>query len=67
MPDIAGAPAYLAGKAAHISGIAAHGATLSITLAKPAGDFLSRISMANFCPVPSGRLHPNGPTGPIPS
>ena len=67
VPDIAGAPAYLAGKAAHISGIAAHGATLSITLAKPAGDFLSRISMANFCPVPSGRLHPNGPTGPIPS
>jgi ABC-type transport system substrate-binding protein len=51
-PDIVGASAYSAGKAAHISGIAVHGSKLSITLVRPAGDFLTRISMPVFCPVP---------------
>jgi ABC-type transport system substrate-binding protein len=50
--DIRGASAYMAGKSPHISGIRAHGDTLSITLVKPAGDFLTRISMSAFCPVP---------------
>jgi predicted Ser/Thr protein kinase len=49
---IAGVPAYRAGKAAHISGVKAQGNMLSITLVKPAGDFLTRISMSAFCPVP---------------
>src|SRR5262249_31435488 len=52
--DIAGAAAFSSGRAAHISGITAHGATLSITLVRPAGDFLSRLSMPIFCPVPRG-------------
>jgi ABC-type oligopeptide transport system substrate-binding subunit len=50
--EILGAAAYSAGKARHISGIAVHGNVLSITLVRPAGDFLKRISMPNFCPVP---------------
>ena len=66
--DIAGLPAYRAGKAAHISGLASHGATLSITLVKPAGDFLTRISASSFCPVPFTQgLQPNGPPQPIAS
>ncbi len=53
----------------HISGIAVRGNTLSITLVKPAGDFLTRLSMSAFCPVPlSVPIHVNGFTEhPIPS
>jgi Bacterial extracellular solute-binding proteins, family 5 Middle len=69
LPDIEGMSAYRAGKAAHVSGIAAHGDTLSITLVKPAGDFLTRLSMDDFCPVPLGEPvpPPSGPGHPIPS
>lgn len=51
--DIAGVSAYRAGKTAHISGVRAQGDTLSITLVKPDGDFLTRLAMPAFCPVPS--------------
>jgi ABC-type transport system substrate-binding protein len=51
--DIAGVSSYLKRKSAHISGIRAEGDTLSITLVKPDGDFLTRLAMAAFCPVPS--------------
>ena len=50
--DIVGAAAFRAGKASRIAGIAARGNRLTITLTKPAGDFLTRISMPRFCPVP---------------
>ena len=50
--DIEGVAAYRAGKAAHISGVSAKGDVLAITLVKPAGDFLTRISTFAFCPVP---------------
>jgi tRNA A-37 threonylcarbamoyl transferase component Bud32 len=50
--DIEGVTAYGAGKASHISGLKAHGNVLAITLVKPAGDFLTRLSMFAFCPVP---------------
>jgi ABC-type transport system substrate-binding protein len=66
--DIAGAAAFSAGRAAHIAGITAHGATLSITLVRPAGDFLSRLSMPIFCPVPRGTpLNPKLAREPLPS
>jgi tRNA A-37 threonylcarbamoyl transferase component Bud32 len=59
--DIVGVSAYRAGKTKHIRGIAAHGNTLAITLVRPAGDFLTRISMFAFCPVPlSVPIHVNG-------
>lgn len=50
--DIVGVAAYRAGRSAHISGIRARGDLLSFTLVKPAGDFLTRISIPAFCPVP---------------
>src|SRR5207247_1228960 len=50
--ELLGAAAYGAGKARHVSGIVVHGNVLSITLVRPAGDFLKRISMPNFCPAP---------------
>ena len=66
--DIVGMAAYRAGKAAHIRGITARGNSLSIRLARPAGDFLTRISMPYFCPVPTREpAVPSGLTGPIPS
>jgi ABC-type transport system substrate-binding protein len=69
LPEIAGMSAYRAGEAAHVSGIVAHGNTLSITLVRPAGDFLTRLSMDTFCPVPLGEPvpPPSGPAHPIPS
>jgi ABC-type transport system substrate-binding protein/tRNA A-37 threonylcarbamoyl transferase component Bud32 len=57
--DIVGESAYRGGTSAHISGIAVRGNTLSITLVKPAGDFLTRISMPAFCPI-SGSISVRG-------
>jgi serine/threonine-protein kinase len=53
--DIVGVSAYRAGRARHIAGIAASGGTLRITLVKPAGDFLTRLSSLAFCPAPQSR------------
>src|SRR5262249_3602968 len=57
------------GRAEHISGVNVRGDTLTITLVKPAGDFLKRLSMFAFCPVPmSVRVHEKGfTTKPRPS
>ena len=67
--DIEGVTAYRAGEAAHISGVSAHGNLLAITLVKPAGDFLTRISMFAFCPVPTSFAiyRPGFAPKPIPS
>ena len=69
VPDILGASAYIAGKAAHITGIAVHRNSLAITLVKPAGDFLTRLSEFAFCPVPlSVPIHVPGISAPpVPS
>jgi serine/threonine protein kinase/ABC-type transport system substrate-binding protein len=68
-PDIEGVSAYRAGKAAHIAGIVVRGNALAITLVKPAGDFLTRLSMSAFCPVPlSVPVHvPGFSVHPVPS
>jgi serine/threonine protein kinase/ABC-type transport system substrate-binding protein len=67
--DIEGVAVYRAGKAAHISGVRVKGNVLAVTLVKPAGDFLTRLSMFAFCPVPlSVPIHHTGfSTKPIPS
>jgi ABC-type transport system substrate-binding protein/tRNA A-37 threonylcarbamoyl transferase component Bud32 len=66
--DIVGVALYRARKAAHIRGIVARGDSLSIRLVRPAGDFLTRISMPYFCPVPTREpVVPGGLTGAIPS
>jgi peptide/nickel transport system substrate-binding protein len=50
---IAGASRFGAGKAGRISGLTAPDArTLTITLAQPAGDFLSILALPGFAPVP---------------
>jgi ABC-type oligopeptide transport system substrate-binding subunit len=51
--DIEGEKAFRSGKAAHIAGLRARGATLSITLEAPSADFLERLAMPFFCPVPT--------------
>jgi DNA-binding SARP family transcriptional activator/ABC-type transport system substrate-binding protein len=50
--DIEGERAFRDGAARHISGLRAHGNTLSITLVRPSPDFLHRLALPFFCPVP---------------
>jgi DNA-binding SARP family transcriptional activator/ABC-type transport system substrate-binding protein len=52
--DIAGEEAFRAGTADHISGIKARDDTLAITLVKPSPNFLQRLALPFFCPVPNG-------------
>ena len=52
--DIEGERAFRSGRAKHISGLRASGRTLSITLTKPSPDFLMRLTLPFFCPVPIG-------------
>jgi DNA-binding SARP family transcriptional activator/ABC-type transport system substrate-binding protein len=52
--DIEGEQAFRRGRAEHISGLRASGDTLSITLTKPSPDFLERLALPFFCPVPRG-------------
>ncbi|MDP9297547.1 MAG: ABC transporter substrate-binding protein [Actinomycetota bacterium] len=52
--DIAGETAFRAGRADHISGIMARGDVLAITLARQSADFLERLALPFFCPVPIG-------------
>jgi DNA-binding SARP family transcriptional activator/ABC-type transport system substrate-binding protein len=52
--DIEGEQAFRRGKAEHISGLRANGDTLSITLTNPSPDFLERLALPFFCPVPTG-------------
>jgi ABC-type oligopeptide transport system substrate-binding subunit len=52
--DIAGERAFRNGAAKHISGLRARGNTLSITLVRPSPDFLHRLALPFFCPVPDG-------------
>ena len=65
--DIVGQDAYQSGQAAHISGVVADGDKLSITLVKPAPDFLARIATPFFCAVPLNTpIDPDGvPRDPI--
>jgi peptide/nickel transport system substrate-binding protein len=52
--DIAGERAFRAGEADHLSGIRTRGDTLRITLMRPSPDFLQRLALPFFCPVPVG-------------
>jgi ABC-type oligopeptide transport system substrate-binding subunit len=70
--EIEGEQAFRDGRAEHISGLNASGDTLSITLTKRSPDFLARLALPFFCPVPVGtpfvagapaqedRSHPGG-------
>ncbi len=52
LADVVGVKAFAAGRAPHVSGIVADGRTLRIRLVAPAGDFLARLAIGAFCPVP---------------
>jgi DNA-binding SARP family transcriptional activator/ABC-type oligopeptide transport system substrate-binding subunit/streptogramin lyase len=50
--DLVGAQAFHAGRAAHVAGIRVGGNRISFTLARPSPDFLERLALPYFCPVP---------------
>jgi peptide/nickel transport system substrate-binding protein len=54
LDDVVGAKAYKAGKAERVSGVSARGNRLTIKLTRPARDFVARIALPQFCPVPVG-------------
>ena len=59
--DIEGEREFRHGEADHISGLRAEGDTLTIELVGPASNFLDRLSVPFFCPVPVGSpLVPGG-------
>ena len=51
--DIEGEREFRRGDADHISGLRAEGDILTIRLGRPAPDFLERLSLPFFCPVPT--------------
>jgi peptide/nickel transport system substrate-binding protein len=51
--DIVGAQEFVDGKAKNVSGVTAAGDKLTITLSKPAPDFISRVAMPFFCAIPT--------------
>jgi DNA-binding SARP family transcriptional activator/ABC-type transport system substrate-binding protein len=64
--DIAGVPAYRAGRSRHVSGLDVRGDRLTIALTKPAADLPSRMALPYFCAVPNGTpIVKNGLTEPI--
>ena len=52
--DVVGVADYTAGRAAHVRGIVAQGDRLTITIARPAGDFRARLAQPFSCVVPPG-------------
>ena len=65
MHEIVGADAVLNGKATNISGITAKGNVLTVKLTTSLPDFLSRLTMPFFCPLPPGTPHdPDGINNP---
>jgi ABC-type oligopeptide transport system substrate-binding subunit/class 3 adenylate cyclase len=51
--DIEGQESFASGEADHISGLRARDDTLTVTLVRPSGDFLQRLALPFFCPVPT--------------
>jgi serine/threonine protein kinase/DNA-binding SARP family transcriptional activator/ABC-type transport system substrate-binding protein len=51
--DLEGEREFLRGEADHISGLRVSGDTLTISLTQPSSDFLQRLSVPLFCPVPT--------------
>lgn len=50
--DVEGAQAFHTGRATHVSGIRVRGDRISFTLTRPSPDFLERLALPYFCPVP---------------
>ncbi len=56
--DIVGFDAVNAGRGSHVSGVTTKGNTITIRLTAAHVDFLSRLAMMFFCPVPKGTPRP---------
>ena len=56
LSDLQGAPAFHAGRATHVSGIRVRDDRISFTLTRPSPDFLERLALPYFCPVPRDTL-----------
>ena len=54
--DLEGAQAFHSGRATHVSGIRVHADRISFTLRNPSPDFLERLALPYFCPVPRGTV-----------
>jgi ABC-type oligopeptide transport system substrate-binding subunit len=68
MQDIVGVDQVISGQATTVSGVVANGNTLTIQLKQPAGDFLARVAMPFFCPLPTSvPIDPEGIDAPVPS
>jgi peptide/nickel transport system substrate-binding protein len=68
MNDIVGADEVIDGTATSVSGVVASGNTLSIRLEQPAADFVARLAMPFFCPLPTSvPIDPDGMDAPVPS
>ena len=52
LADVEGARAFHAGRAAHVAGITVRGNRISFRLVRPSPDFLERLALPYFCPVP---------------
>jgi peptide/nickel transport system substrate-binding protein len=52
--NVAGAPAYLAGKSTTLPGITTTATTVTFTLTAPDGAFLYKTALPTSCPVPAG-------------
>jgi len=50
--DLEGVRAFRAGRAGHVAGIRVNGDHISFSLTKPSRDFLERLALPYFCPVP---------------
>jgi len=50
--DLVGAQAFHAGRKTHVSGIRVRGDRISFALTRPSPDFLERLALPFFCPVP---------------
>ncbi len=54
--DLEGVQAFRAGRAAHVSGIQVRDHRISFTLTRPSPDFLERLALPYFCPVPPSTI-----------
>jgi DNA-binding SARP family transcriptional activator/ABC-type transport system substrate-binding protein len=60
LADVVGATGFHAGRAVHVRGITVRGNRISFTLLKPSPDFLERLALPYFCPVPQSTTIEDG-------
>jgi peptide/nickel transport system substrate-binding protein len=65
--DIVGAPDLIAGTSKTLPGVVASGSTVTITLSKPLGSMLYRLTMPFTCTVPKGTVMSAVEDGSLPS